>query len=203
MPHEARAGSPQGYTLEFTLDVALEIDWNRVGTAFLTPLITGALNQHAGGNRDFRGTPVYVSWSLSWVPTVRVPAGRALGVSLVPDEVLSSAHAGGMFLHAESGGSNVNRILLKAGTVERLQRRRGSTRRSRRAASMRMRRSASHEIGHALGLDDERRDAATTMYYRGLTSRQLRRIDQRWSDAELRQALRNVFPPADRPAWLR
>lgn len=202
--------SPPGFTLNLTLTVALEIDWEGVGTTILESIITDALNIHAGGRRTFTGTDVHVTWSLSWTDALRVQIGSAMGVALIPEDLLAGAHVGGLCVHSAPDSNAFCRVVLPAFTPPPpapRRRRRGSLRRRRHRrtppATDRFRRTSSHEVGHGLGLSDERTDSSTTMYYRALTAGRRRRLDQRWTDDELRQALRNVIPDGDRPEWLR
>jgi hypothetical protein len=208
-----RGAAPPGYHLHLTVVLRLEHDaTGRMGTAGLSPLIVRALNEHAGGNRVFQGTHVSVEWSVEW-SSVRVESGRVLGVAILPDDVVDvlgrpNHGAGAVTLVSLGGSRDFGRMIYRASLFDRLQAPRRpetqSERIRRRARSERARSTIAHEVGHAAGLEDRRSGTGSTMYYAQLTDQQYQSLDQRWSDAELRTALQNIFsgPDRPRPAWL-
>jgi hypothetical protein len=205
MPYEHQRGmAPTGYHLQVTVLLTLEHDvTGRTGTTVLTPLITRALNQHAGGRRLFGSTPVFVEWLVAWSP-LRVESGRVLGVAIVDDYVVDSLERPGhppaaVTLLSVGGAREWGRMIFRASLFESSHGHARLATRSERTQS-----TIAHEAGHATGQRDQRTDPASTMFYRQLTDREYRRLDQRWSDMELRIALQNIFsgPDRRRPAWL-
>lgn len=188
-PRSAAATPPIAYHVRLRLRTALEIDWDQSGPARIGRLLTAALNEHAGGQRRIGTVSINLEWSLAWQPWTQASNGheRALGVSVVPDEVLARAHSDGMFV----GGFEINRVLFKQSIFGAAL---APAATSHTPARARARSSAGHELGHAAGLHDDDLHRDTTMYFRALTAGQARGITQRWTDAELRAALINILP---------
>jgi hypothetical protein len=205
MPHAHQWGTPPpGYDLRVTVALRLEHDTTgRTGTVVLTPLITSSMNQHAGGRRLFGRTTVFVEWLVNW-SSQRVESGRVLGVSIMPDDIVESLErpghpVGAMTILSEGGTREFGRMIFRASLFERP---RG---RPQQAAQRgRVQSTIAHEVGHGIGLRDQRSQPESTMFYRQLTNSEYRRLDQRWSDVELRAALQNIFsgPNRPRPDWL-
>jgi hypothetical protein len=205
LPQEHTRGSaPPGYYLELTLALAHERDESGVaGPAVLGPRISTALNQGAGGRRQFGATPVFIDWRVNWSP-LRVLSGRVLGVAVLNDDLFDALDRPGHPSAAQTllvlgGDREYGRMIFRSSSFVAAR-----THGRRVSGGERIRSTFTHEVGHALGLDDQRTDPSSTMYYQQLTNRQYRRLDQRWSDGELRLALQNIFtgPGRTRPAWL-
>lgn len=196
-----RGRSPAGFSLDLTLALTHERDESgTAGPAAILPIIESALNRHAGGVRQFAGTPISVRWRGRWTART-VLGGRALGIAILNDDFYNvlerpSHPSVAQTMIVTGGDRDFARIIFRASSFTRP--RRGSIG-ERQTLS-----TTAHELGHAFGLSDHRGDPRSTMYYAQLTSRQARRIDQRWSDSELRQALRGIFegPGRIRPDWL-
>jgi len=194
IPSVPHPGRPEEVKIDLTINAALLVDWDNAGQNLAGKIITSALNTYAGGRRTFRHTPVSVTWSLTWGHPHR--HNNALGVSLIPKALLLSAGEGGCFCLSETGGRKIGDVLLPAEDLGWTARKPGSS------AADSFRRTAAHEFGHAQALVDVRDDRRSIMYFRQLNPSQLRRIKQRWTDHELRDALQHLFEPVNLPPWL-
>lgn len=200
-PMEHPRGTPTpGYHVELDLALHLEFDMSgHAGEAVLGPLIISALNNHAGGERRLNGIVLWISWTAHWSPQ-RAQSGRTLGVMVADDEYVTALepadHRSMAQTHLVVGEDRTYGYVVF----------RNSMFRPRMSVADReaRQRAVAHELGHAHGADDDRRDSSSTMFYRGLTSRERRSIHQRWSDTELNLVLNNIFsaPGRTRPPWL-
>jgi hypothetical protein len=199
-----------GSVMELTLHAALEIDWDRVGARLISSVLHGAMNRYAGGRRTFNDHEVDISWRIDLTVALAVRMGptsdERLGVCAVPAEVIRHAggHAAAMFISESRGPDRISRVFLPA---ERLLESTTTSRRrpeQRRAAAAReeIEAHAGRELGHGYDLDDDHSARESLMYYRLLTPAERRRLNQRWTDAELRAALVGLFPEGSRPRWL-
>src|SRR5438093_569690 len=95
-----RPGGPVNYNAQIMLTAALEVNMagSDVDSNRLTRPITTALNHYAGGQRNLRGQPYQIVWSLRWVDRLHVIGGTALGVSVLDDAVFGNGeeHTAGM-----------------------------------------------------------------------------------------------------------
>jgi len=197
IPRVAQHGRPQEFNMDLTVRVTLDLDWFHAGHAAANRSITHALNHFAGGRRMFKHTPVHVQWHLAWGQPYH-DRNRTLQVAFVPKDVLAKGDAGGLFiLLQEADDYKVGRVLLSAeGLAKSGQTRVGSV-------GDGFRRTIAHDFGHSQGLPDDQTDIQTVMYFRELRPDQMRRISQRWSDQELRDALQHLFArPSELPSWL-
>lgn len=196
--NEVEPGEVRSYFIEFQIDVAMEI--NQFGeesnNEIVGDLIQTVLNRHAGGRYQINGTEVYIRWHLNWRSPTSVLSGKALGISLISDEVLeaTSANEDGMFRHE----GEVSRILLRGSYAQRAL---GSSRgRRARREKERARRNfgnmATHEIGHALGLGHTRSTA--------MDASNSSRIDLRMSESQILEMLIRTRggDPSALPPWL-
>lgn len=196
IPRAAPHGRPaQEFNIDLTIRVTLDLDWFHAGQATANHAITHSLNHFAGGRRIFKHTPVHVQWHLAWGQPNH-DRNRTLQVAFVPKDVLAKGDAGGLFvLLQEKDDYKVGRVLLPAeGLAKSRQTRVGSV-------GDGFRRTIGHEFGHTQGLPDQT-DIQSVMYFRQLRPDQMRRISQRWSDQELRDALQHLFVASELPSWL-
>jgi hypothetical protein len=197
IPRVAQHGKPQEFNMDLTIRVTLDLDWFHAGRAKANQVITHALNHFAGGRRMFRHTPVHVQWHLAWGQPNH-DLRRTLQIAFVPKDVLLKGDAGGLFvLKLDGDDYKVGRVLLPSeGLAKSRQIQVGSV-------GDGFRRVVAHEFGHTQGLPDDPTDSSTVMYFRELRPDQMRRISQRWSDQELRDALQHLFArPSELPSWL-
>ena len=187
----SRPGGPETYYVQIILTVALEINMLTAGvnTVQLMTLIQNALNRHAGGAHRIEAQPYQVTWTLRVVDRSVVQSGRALGVSLVADNVLTGHNANGLFAQTERGLLYVSRIILGGGFARQAL----SPNRSVAQAGLRgFGNTAAHEVGHSQRIQHQ---AGTLM-----DDTNTERLDRTMSDAQVYEILQRHLPPEpDRP----
>jgi len=194
-------------TVEVTLYLAMEVNFDDASPGDVLDFIERALNRYAGGERTLGGRTVRINWRCVWQR--RIPGEiphDALGVALVPAEAIPDGRYALYYSEQRTRGgvtSRIDRIILPAEdfveTTDRARTRR--ERRARREARDRLETGVAHETGHFFGLGHNA-SPESVMYRRQLTDRQRRRIRQRFTDDELLDVLTHLFDDGARPDFL-
>lgn len=187
---ERRGVAGRAYRATLTLNLAVEVNLDHLDNGRILQLVIDALNRHAGGQRTLRGQSCMVQWQYHAVDRAQVETGRALGISLVHERIMTApgrtttgTPVDGMFVRSFPGGSRaVNRILLIGELAAQLLR---QPRAPAVAVRTRFTNSAAHEVGHSFDLHHR---SGTLM-----DDTNDNRIDRRMDDEQLFQLLNTLL----------